>query len=151
MKSKTKILWSSWMSLRSLKGLAWLQPSLFGRRAIIDVLRSATGILHPMLCPAMPQENSLRSPALLPIIFCHLLLGLDSVFPRREVHLLLLLFLGHSACILLAQSPPDGASLLGSEVEREVLLASIEFAESVALVGVDYGQAAGDRFAEVVT
>jgi hypothetical protein len=67
------------------------------------------------------------------------------------VHLLLLLFLRHSACILLAQSPPDGASLLGSKVEREVLLAGIEFAESVALVGVDHSQAAGDRFAEVVT
>jgi hypothetical protein len=66
------------------------------------------------------------------------------------VHRLLLLFLRHSAGILLAQSPPDGASLLGSEVEREVLLAGVELAEGVALVGVDHGQAAGDRFAEVV-
>lgn len=66
------------------------------------------------------------------------------------MHRLLLLFLRYSTRILLAQSPPNGASLLRSEVEREVLLAGVELAEGVSLVGVDHGQAAGDRFAEVM-
>lgn len=78
------------------------------------------------------------------------LLRLHSIFPRREVHLSLLLLLRDSASILLAQSSPNGASLLGPEVERKVLLVVIELSQSVSLVGVDHGQAAGNRFAEVV-
>lgn len=62
----------------------------------------------------------------------------------------LLLLLGNTAGVLLAESPADGASLLGSEVERKVLLLGVELAERVALVGVDDGQGAGDRLAEVV-
>lgn len=62
----------------------------------------------------------------------------------------LLLLLGNPAGILLAESPADGARLLGSEVEREVLLLGVELTERVALVGVDDGQSTGDRLAEVV-
>ena len=60
------------------------------------------------------------------------------------MHLPLLLLLGHSASILLAQSPPDSTSLFGSEVERKVLLAGVELSQRVSLIGVDHGQAAGD-------
>lgn len=66
------------------------------------------------------------------------------------MHLSLLLLLRHSARILLAQSPPDGARLLGSEIKGKVFLAGVELAESVTLVGVDDGEDTGDRFAEVV-
>ena len=66
------------------------------------------------------------------------------------MHLPLLLLLCYSAGILLTQSPSDGASLLGSEVEREVFFAGIKLAERVSLVGVNDGQAAGDGFTEIV-
>lgn len=63
----------------------------------------------------------------------------------------LLLLLGDPAGVLLAQSSADGASLLGSEVEREVLLLLVEQAELVSLVGVDDGQDSSDRLAEIVS
>lgn len=44
------------------------------------------------------------------------------------------------AALVLAQTSSDGASLLGSEIEGEVLLALVEEAELCALVGVDDGQ-----------
>lgn len=62
----------------------------------------------------------------------------------------LLLLLGNSAGVLGAESPADGAGLLGSQVEGEVLLLGVVLAEGVALVGVDDGQGAGDRFAEIM-
>ena len=88
---------------------------------------------------------------LFPPHICQILLGLDSILPCWEVHLLLLLFLRDSAGVLFAQSPPNCAGLLGSKVERKVLLAGVELAEGVSLVGVDDCQATGDRFAEVMT
>lgn len=51
---------------------------------------------------------------------------------------------------MLGESSADGASLLWSEVEGEVLLALVEEAELGALVGLDDGQDAGNRLAEVV-
>ena len=40
--------------------------------------------------------------------------------------------------------------MLGAEVERQVLLALVEDAELSALVGVDDGEDASDRLADVV-
>lgn len=51
----------------------------------------------------------------------------------------LLLLLGDAASVLDAESSADGAGLLGSQVEREVLLLGVELAQGVALVGVDDG------------
>ena len=51
---------------------------------------------------------------------------------------------------MLCESSPDGASLLGSEVKREVFLVLVEDAELRALVRVDDGENSCDRFAEVV-
>lgn len=65
--------------------------------------------------------------------------------------LLLLLLLRHSAGILLRQRTADRSGLLGSQVERQVLLLGVEQAQLVALVGVDDGQGTGDGFAEVVS
>jgi hypothetical protein len=63
----------------------------------------------------------------------------------------LLLLLGDSAGILLAQSSADGAGLFRSQIEREILLLLVEEPQLVALVGVDDGQSAGDGFAEIVS
>lgn len=52
---------------------------------------------------------------------------------------------------MLAQPPPDGSGLLWAQVEREVLLLRVKDAELLSLVGVDDGEDARDRFAEVVT
>lgn len=79
------------------------------------------------------------------------LFNLHRVLPRGEVRRLLLLLLGHSAGILLAQSATDGAGLLWSEVEGEILLLCVEDSELVALVGVDDGERTCDRFAQVVS
>jgi len=51
---------------------------------------------------------------------------------------------------VLGHSPADGAGLLGAEVEGHVLLALVEDAELSALVGVDDGEDAGDRLADVM-
>lgn len=63
----------------------------------------------------------------------------------------LLLLLGDAAGVLLAQSATDGTGLLGSEVERKVLLLLVEQAELVSLVGVDDCEDAGNGFPKVVT
>lgn len=81
----------------------------------------------------------------------HSCLGLDGILSLGEVSLSLLLLLGDSAGVLLAQLSADGASLLGSEIEREVLLLLVEQAQLVSLVGVDDGQDSSDRLAEVVS
>jgi len=52
----------------------------------------------------------------------------------------LLRLLQNLAALVLAQTSSDGASLLGSEVERKVFLSLVEEAELCALVGVDDGQ-----------
>jgi len=51
----------------------------------------------------------------------------------------LLRLLQDLAALVLAQTSPDGASLLGSEVEGEILLALVEKAELGTLVGIDDG------------
>lgn len=71
-------------------------------------------------------------------------LGLHSILALGEVGLLLLLLQSDTAGVLLAESPANGAGLLRSEVEREILLLGVELAERVALVGVDDGQGTGD-------
>ena len=64
--------------------------------------------------------------------------------------LLLGLLDGDKVLLVLGHSPADGAGLLRAEVERHVLLALVEDAELGALVGVDDGEDAGDRLADVV-
>lgn len=51
---------------------------------------------------------------------------------------------------MLCEPPADCASLLGSEVEREVLLLLVEYPQLRALVDVDDGEHASDRLADVV-
>lgn len=79
------------------------------------------------------------------------LLGLNSKLPHGEVRLSLLLLLRHSSGILGRESSADGSSLLGSEVEWEVLLALVEDSELVSLVGVDDCEGSGDRLAQVMS
>ena len=64
--------------------------------------------------------------------------------------LLLLLALGHSAGVLLGKCAAEGAGLLRSQVEGQVLLLLVEEAELVTLGGVDDGQDTGDGLADVV-
>ena len=78
------------------------------------------------------------------------LLRFDGEVPLGEVALLLLLLLGDHGGLVLGHAPADGAGLLCTEVEREVLLVLVEDAELCALVGVDDGEDASDRFADVV-
>lgn len=65
---------------------------------------------------------------------------------------LALLGLGQGAGgILCGQPPADGAGLLRSQVQGQVLLVLVEKAELGALLGVDDGQDAGNRLADVTT
>lgn len=64
---------------------------------------------------------------------------LDSILPLGEVGLLLRRLECLAGRFVLGQPPPDGAGLLGAEVERQVLLAFIENAELLALGRVDDG------------
>lgn len=82
--------------------------------------------------------------------FHHLSLSLDSKLSLGEVCLSLLLLLSDSLRVLGRQSPTNSTGLLGSQVEREVLLLCVELAERVALVGIDDGEGAGYGFAEVM-
>jgi hypothetical protein len=75
---------------------------------------------------------------------------LDGVVALGEVPHLLGGLLGDEVDLVLGHSPADGTGLLRAEVERHVLLALVEDAELSALVGVDDGEDAGDRLADVV-
>lgn len=75
---------------------------------------------------------------------------LDGILALREVHVLLALLLGDERSLVLGESSTDGTGVLGSEVEREVLLVLVEEAELDALVGLDDGQDTGDRLANIV-
>lgn len=76
---------------------------------------------------------------------------LDGEGPLGEVRLALL-GLGQAAGGILGGQPPaDGAGLLRSQVQRQVLLVLVEEAELGALLGVDDGQDAGNRLADVTT
>ena len=66
------------------------------------------------------------------------------------MHDLLLRLLGDDLGLCGAETSADGASLLGSEVERRVLLSLVEKAELLALGCVDDSESAGDRLADVV-
>lgn len=54
---------------------------------------------------------------------------LDSIFPLREVHLLLLLLLGLEGGLVCGESSSDGAGLLCSEIKWEVFLVLVEETE----------------------
>jgi hypothetical protein len=75
---------------------------------------------------------------------------LDSILPLREMHRPLRRLLQHSRLILLRQPSPNSPRLLWSEVEREVFLVLVEETELCSLVGVDYSEDLGNRFAEIV-
>lgn len=75
---------------------------------------------------------------------------LDGVLALGEVPELLGGLLGEEGGLVLGHSPADGTGLLGAEVEGHVLLALVEDAELSALVGVDDGEDASDRLADVV-
>lgn len=74
---------------------------------------------------------------------------LDSILPLREVDLLLPLLLRHPGRLVLVESPADGTGLLGAEVERDILLVLVEDTELLPLLGVEDGEGAGDRLADV--
>lgn len=75
---------------------------------------------------------------------------LNSVLPLGEVDLLLALALGLQGSLVLGETAAESTGELGAEVKRSVLLALVEQAELSALVGVDDGQNASDRLANVV-
>lgn len=65
--------------------------------------------------------------------------------------LLLPLPLSDGCGLVLGESSAESASELGTEVKREVRLVLVEQTELGALVGVDDGENASDRLADVVT
>jgi hypothetical protein len=75
---------------------------------------------------------------------------LDSVLALREVGGTLLRLLQLLAGLSGRQPSPDGTSLLGTEVQGQILLVLVEQAELGALLQVDDGQDAGDGLAQVV-
>lgn len=74
---------------------------------------------------------------------------LDGVLALGEVQGLLALLLGDPLGVVLRQPAADGAGLLGAEVQGSVLLALVEEAELLALLGVDDGQDTGNGLAQV--
>lgn len=64
--------------------------------------------------------------------------------------LLLLLFGGLQARFMSGQSPSDGTGLLWAEIKRKILLALVENAELVALLGVDDSENLSDGLAYVM-
>ena len=75
---------------------------------------------------------------------------LNGVFPLGKVDLLLPLSLRLLGGLVLGHTAADGTGVLGSEVEREVLLVLVEQAELRALVEVDDGEDASDGLADVL-
>ena len=87
---------------------------------------------------------------LLPTVEDQLQQGLNRVLSQGEVDGLL--DRAESALLLLGlgQLATDGASLLGSDVDGDILLASVELAD-VRLLGLtDHGVHASDRLADVL-
>ena len=66
------------------------------------------------------------------------------------MHRLLLLLLRHPTRLLLGQPPPNRPRLLRTQVQRQVLLVLVVYTELSALIGIDDGENAGNRFADVV-
>lgn len=75
---------------------------------------------------------------------------LDGVLALGEVHVALLRLVELGAGLSGGQASSDSASLLGAEIQRQVLLVLVEQAELGALLEVDDGEDAGDRLADVV-
>jgi hypothetical protein len=76
---------------------------------------------------------------------------LDRELALREVHLVLLGLLQLSRRVGGRQASADRAGLLGSKIQRSVLLVLVEQAELSSLLQVDHGEHASDRLAEIVT
>lgn len=76
---------------------------------------------------------------------------LDGVLALREVGGLLLCLLKHLSGLGGRQASSDCASLLCSQIQRQVLLVLVEQAELGALLEVDNSEDACDRLADVVT
>lgn len=75
---------------------------------------------------------------------------LDGVLALREVDLLLLRLVQLGVGLSGRKTSSDSASLLGAEIQRQVLLVLVEQAELGALLEVDDGEDASDRLADVV-
>jgi hypothetical protein len=75
---------------------------------------------------------------------------LDGVFALWEVHGLLGGLDGLEAGLVLGETASDGTGLLWAEVQWEVLLAGVQDAELMALVGVDDGKDTGNVLADIV-
>ena len=75
---------------------------------------------------------------------------LNGVLPLGKVDLLLPLSLRLLGGLVLGHTAADGTGVLGSEVEREVLLVLVEQAELRALVDVDHGEDTSDGLADVL-
>lgn len=74
---------------------------------------------------------------------------LDSELALGKVSLALLDLLEGLALLLVAEAASDGTSLLGTEIEGEVLLVLVEETELLTLGSVDDGQNSGDRSSEI--
>lgn len=61
---------------------------------------------------------------------------------------LLLLLLSGQAALVLGESATDGTGLAGPQVERDVLLSSVELAKVLAGLLVDDGEDTGDRLSD---
>lgn len=74
---------------------------------------------------------------------------LNSVLPLGEVDLALALALGGPGSLELGETATELTGELGAEVQRDVLLVLVEQTQLSALVGVDDGENASDRLANV--
>ena len=74
---------------------------------------------------------------------------LNSVLPLGEVDLLLALALGLQGSLVLGETAAESTGELGAEIERKVLLVLVEETQLSALVGVDDGENASDRLANL--
>ena len=75
---------------------------------------------------------------------------LNGVFSLREMCLALLRLLQSLGLLLGRQTTTDGTSLLGAQIQGQVLLVLIKKPELRSLLEVDNGEDAGDRLAQVV-
>lgn len=74
---------------------------------------------------------------------------LNGVLPLGEVDLALALALGGPGSLELGETAAELTGELGAEVQRDVLLVLVEQTQLGALVGVDDGENASDRLANV--
>lgn len=74
---------------------------------------------------------------------------LNGVLALREVDGTLALLVGDLSALVLGKTATDLTGELGAEVERKVLLVLVEQTQLSALVGVDDGENASDRLANL--